>query len=411
MAVTAPALPQGYDPTDPSINEVGLPFEEFAELRRTAPVFFVEQTPDAYAGFENAPGYWAVTKHADVLAVSRSKEFSTNENGAIIRFAPDMTRDQVELQSVMLINQDPPHHTRLRQIISRGFTPRSIAALKEDLDTRARRIIAEAAERGDGNFVEDVAAELPLQAIADFLGVPQEDRKKLFDWSNQMLAYDDPDYDSSPDVAAAEILGYFMAMAEERRTNPQDDLVSKLVTADIDGEALTDDEFGYFTIILTVAGNETTRNAITHGMNAFFDHPDQWELFKKERPDTTCDEVIRWATPVTVFQRTALSDVEVGGQKVEKGQRVGLFYASANFDEDVFDDPRTFNILRDPNPHLAFGGHGTHYCIGANLARMEVSLVFNALADIVPDLSKVAEPRRLRHAWIHGIKELEVAYK
>jgi cholest-4-en-3-one 26-monooxygenase len=212
-------------------------------------------------------------------------------------------------------------------------------------------------------------------------------------------------------VAAAEILGYFMAMAEERRKNPQDDLVSKLITADIDGEALTDDEFGYFTIILTVAGNETTRNAITHGMNAFFDHPDQWELFKKERPDTTCDEVIRWATPVTVFQRTALSDVEVGGQKVEKGQRVGLFYASANFDEDMFDDPRTFDIMRDPNPHLAFGGHGTHYCIGANLARMEVSLVFNALADIVPDLSKVAEPRRLRHAWIHGIKELEVAYK
>jgi cholest-4-en-3-one 26-monooxygenase len=200
-------------------------------------------------------------------------------------------------------------------------------------------------------------------------------------------------------------------MAEERKADPRDDLVTKLITAQIDGHgALNADEFGYFTIMLTVAGNETTRNAITHGMKAFFDHPDQWELYKRERPATAYDEIIRWATPVTVFQRTALRDTSVGGQDVAAGQRVGLFYASANFDEDVFEDARTFNIRRDPNPHLAFGGHGTHYCIGANLARMEVSLIFNALADLVPDLSKVAEPRRLRHAWIHGIKELEVAY-
>jgi cholest-4-en-3-one 26-monooxygenase len=406
-----PALPEGYDPTDPSINEVGLPFEEFAELRATAPVFWIEQTPEAYAGFENSPGYWAVTRHADVAAVSKSKEFSTNENGAIIRFAPDMTREQVEVQSVMLINQDPPQHTRYRQIISRGFTPRAIAALKDELDTRARRIIAEAKERGSGNFVEDVAAELPLQAIADFLGVPQEDRRKLFDWSNQMLAYDDPDYDADPELAAAELLGYFMAMADDRRTNPQDDLVTKLVTADVDGEALSDDEFGYFTIILTVAGNETTRNAITHGMNAFFENPDQWELYKRERPDTACDEIIRWATPVTVFQRTALSDVQVGDQLVRKGQRVGLFYASANYDTEVFDDPHRFDITRQPNPHLAFGGHGAHYCIGANLARMEVSLIFNALADLMPDIAKAGEPDRLRHAWINGIKELQVDYR
>ena len=168
-----------------------------------------------------------------------------------------------------------------------------------------------------------MAAELPLQAIADLLGVPQEDRSKLFDWSNQMMSYDDPDYQDNPDVAAAEILAYFMAMAEDRKANPRDDLVTKLITADIDGHALGEDEFGYFTIMLTVAGNETTRNAITHGMNAFFDFPDQWELFKRERPETTCDEIIRWATPVTVFQRTALRDTEVGGQAVAKGQRVG----------------------------------------------------------------------------------------
>jgi len=202
-----------------------------------------------------------------------------------------------------------------------------------------------------------------------------------------------------------------MAMADDRRKNPQDDLVTKLITADVDGHALGDDEFGYFTIILTVAGNETTRNAITHGMNAFFENPDQWELYKRERPECAVDEIIRWATPVSVFQRTALNDVEVGGQQVKKGERVGLFYASANFDTDVFDDPHRFDITRSPNPHLSFGGHGAHYCIGANLARMEVDLIFNAIADIMPDISKAAEPRRLRHAWINGIKELRVDYR
>ena len=205
-----------------------------------------------------------------------------------------------------------------------------------------------------------------------------EDRRKLFDWSNQMLAYDDPEYDAQPDVAAAEILGYAMALADERRKDPRDDIITKLVTADVDGHGeLTEDEFGYFVILLAVAGNETTRNAITHGMNAFLENPDQWELWKRERPATMVDEVIRWATPVTVFQRTALNDVEIGGQQVRKGERVGLYYASGNHDEEVFADPDTFDILRDPNPHLAFGGHGAHYCIGANLARLEVEVMFN----------------------------------
>jgi cholest-4-en-3-one 26-monooxygenase len=411
MPVTAPVLPQKFDPTDPDVCQAGIPLDQFAELRATAPVFWVDQEPAAFAGFENTPGYWALSKHADVAAVSKnSKEWSSHENGAIIRFAPDMTRDQVELQGVMLINQDPPEHTRFRQIISKGFTPRSIGALREDLEARTRRIIAEAKAKGTGNFVDDVAAELPLQAIADLLGVPQQDRAKLFDWSNQMMSYDDPDYADNPDVAAAEILAYFMSMAEDRKVNPQNDLVTKLITADIDGEKLGEDEFGYFTIMLTVAGNETTRNAITHGMNAFLDHPDQWRLYQEQRPESAIDEIIRWATPVTVFQRTALRDTVVGGQEVKEGQRVGLFYASANHDSDVFEDPHEFNILRAPNPHLSFGGHGAHYCIGANLARMEVGLIFNALADLMPDITKLAEPRRLRHGWINGIKELQVSY-
>jgi len=407
----APELPVGFDPTDPGLNEVGIPLQEFLELRKTAPVWWIEQAPEARAGFLDT-GLWAVTKHADIAAISKdSKNFSTAENGVIIRFAADMTREQVELQRAMLIHHDPPDHTKLRQIISRGFTPRAIGALHEKLVERANTIIDDAIAKGEGDFVFDVAAELPLQAIAELLGVPQEDRRKLFDWSNQMLAYDDPEYNADPATAAAEILGYSMALAEERKQNPAEDIISKLVNADLDGHgALNDDEFGFFVILLAVAGNETTRNAITHGMKAFFDNPDQWELWKNERPATMVDEVIRWATPVTVFQRTAINDVEVGGQTVKAGQRVGLFYASGNHDEDVFEDAHTFDINREQNPHLAFGGHGAHYCIGANLARLEVEIMFNAIADRLPNIKQIGEPRRLRHAWINGIKELPVRY-
>lgn len=407
------AVPVGFDPTDPDLYADRVPHQEFLALRRHAPVFWVAQDEGAAAGMlgPGEPGYWAVSRHADVAAVSKnSKDFSSLENGAIIRYAPDMTREQVELQRVILINQDDPEHAKTRQIISRGFTPRSVGALREIMAQRAETIVRDALAKGSGNFVEDVAAELPLQAIADLLGVPQEDRRKLFDWSNQMVAYEDPEYSIDPEAAATEILMYAMGLAAERKEAPQDDIITKLITADKDGHALTDDEFGFFVILLTVAGNETTRNAITHGMKAFFDNPDQWELWKRERPDTMTDEVVRWATPVTVFQRTATRDVRVGDVDVRAGERVGLFYASANFDDDAFTDPFTFDITRSPNPHVGFGGHGAHYCIGANLARLEVQAMFTALADLAPGISQLAEPRRLRSSWLNGIKELRVSY-
>jgi cholest-4-en-3-one 26-monooxygenase len=411
MTTTEQPLP-AVDFTDPDLIRRGLPHEEYRAFREAAPVRWIEQEQAARDGMsaESGNGYYALTRHADVAAVSKnSKVFSSWENGAIIRFPEGIEREMVEMQRVIIINQDAPEHTHTRRIVSRAFTPRAVGGLDDVMHVRAEKIVREALEKGEVDFVTEVAAELPLQVIADLLGVPQEDRGKLFEWSNLMMSGEDPEFAGQSDIAAAEILGYAMAMAADRLASPREDLVTALVHADKDGRGLTEDEFGYFVIALTVAGNETTRNAMTHGMNAFLDHPDQWELFRRERPTPTMvDEVVRWATPVNVFQRTALEDVEINGVPITKGQRVGLFYGAANFDPDVFADPYAFDVRRDPNPHLGFGGHGAHYCIGANLARMEVGAIFNALADVAPQITKLAEPDRLRHSWINGIKRLEV---
>jgi cholest-4-en-3-one 26-monooxygenase len=226
-----------------------------------------------------------------------------------------------------------------------------------------------------------------------------------------MVGDQDPEFaDNDAINASAELIMYGMQMAAEKTKNPGQDLVTTLVQADVDGHKLSEDEFGFFVILLAVAGNETTRNSITQGMMAFTDYPDQWELFKKERPVTAADEIVRWATPVTSFQRTALQDYELSGVQIMEGQRVVMFYRSANFDEDVFDDPFTFNILRDPNPHVGFGGTGAHYCMGANLARMTIDLIFNAIADQMPDLTSAGKPERLRSGWLNGIKHWQVDY-
>ncbi|MDT5127083.1 MAG: cholest-4-en-3-one 26-monooxygenase, partial [Mycobacterium sp.] len=399
----APNLPPNFDFTDPDIYAERLPIAELAEMRKVAPIWWNAQ-PEDVGGFGDG-GFWVVTKHKDVKEVSRRSDvFSSLEKTALPRYADGTVQAQIDTGKFVLLNMDAPHHTHLRKIVSRAFTPRAVERLRADLAERAREIANKAAAEGSGDFVEQVSCELPLQAIAGLMGVPQEDRMKLFHWSNQMVGDMDPEFANNDAISASvELITYGMQLASERADTPGEDLVTKLVQADVEGHKLSDDELGFFVILLAVAGNETTRNSITQGMMAFAEFPDQWELFKRERPATTADEIVRWATPVTSFQRTALEDTELDGVQIKKGQRVVMVYRSANFDEDVFDDPYTFNILRDPNPHVGFGGTGAHYCIGTNLARMTIDLMFNAIADAIPDLESIGRPERLRSGWLNGI--------
>ncbi|MET8859331.1 MULTISPECIES: cytochrome P450 [unclassified Streptomyces] len=413
--MSCPALPDGFDFTDPDVLHHRVPLPEFAELRRAEPVHWIPQQPGV-AGFED-DGYWAVTRHSDVKYVSTHPElFSSFLNTAVIRFNEHIQREQIEVQRLIMLNMDPPEHTRVRQIVQRGFTPRAIRSLEDALRARAGSIVAnalaQAAPDGSFDFVTQVACELPLQAIAELIGVPQEDRVKIFDWSNKMVAYDDPEYAITEEIgaeSATELISYAMNMAADRKQCPAKDIVSTLVAAEDQGN-LASDEFGFFVLLLAVAGNETTRNAITHGMHALLTHPDQWDLYKRERPKTTAEEIVRWATPVVAFQRTATQDTELGGQRIRKGDRVGIFYSSANNDPEVFGNPEVFDITRDPNPHLGFGGGGPHFCLGKSLATLEIDLIFNAIADAMPDLRLAGDPRRLRSAWLNGVKELQVRH-
>ncbi|MEH0555098.1 cytochrome P450 [Streptomyces sp. B21-101] len=406
-----PALPDGFDFTDPDLLQHHVPLPEFAALRQAEPVRWIPQSGNV-AGFQDE-GYWAVTRHADVKYVSTHPEiFSSYLNTAIIRFNERIERSSIDAQRFILLNMDPPEHTRVRQIVQRGFTPRAIRGLEERLRARAVDIVERAREQGGGSFdfVTSVASELPLQAIAELIGIPQDDRAKIFEWSNKMIAYDDPEYAITAEVgqqSAAEVIAYAMNMAAERKQCPAHDIVSTLVAAENEGN-LNSDEFGFFVLMLAVAGNETTRNATTHGMHAFLTHPEQWEFYKRERPDTAAEEIVRWATPVVAFQRTATQDTELGGKQIRKGDRVGIFYASANRDPEVFENPDSFDVTRDPNPHLGFGGGGPHFCLGKSLAVLEINLIFNAIADAMPGMTLVGDPRRLRSAWINGVKELRV---
>lgn len=402
-------VPPGFDLTDPDILADRLPLDEFAYLRQEAPVFWNIQDPAASGHHDG--GFWALTRHADVKAVSTARTgWSAEENSAFVRLldTSDAARDSMK---ELLLCMDPPRHTRVRGVATRCFTPPAVGKLEEDLRERAARIVWSASRKESGDFVADVACQLPLQAIAGLMGFPDADREQLIHWSDQMAGSEDPELASTDMSATFELLAYAYASAEERKLRDFGDVTSRLVRPDASGQTLSSEEYGYFFMILAVAGNETTRQAVAHGMLAFLDHPDQWELWLKERPVTAVDEILRYASPAVVLQRTATEDTEVNGQAIRRGERVGMYFASGNFDDEVYEDPRRFEIGRDPNPHITFGGGGPHYCIGANLTRLEVRIMFDALADELPHMHLLSRPRRLRSSWLNGIKELPVSYQ
>ncbi len=394
------------DLSDPDLLAGRLPLGEFAWLRRHQPIRWNPQP--AVAAYGDG-GFWALTRHADVTAVTRAPGWSVEAHSAFVRRL-DESDPTGETTKDLLLCMDPPRHTRVRRVGNRCFTPRALAGLEDDLRERAEQIVWAAKREGTGDFVIDVARHLPLQAIAGLMGIPDDDRARLFHWSDQMAGSEDPEYASSDLTGVVEMFAYAHAAAEARLQDDVGDVTSRLVQPDANGQRLNSEEFAYFFMILAVAGNETTRQAITHGMDAFLRHPDQWERWRLERPATAVDEILRWASPAVVLQRTATEDVEVAGRVVHEGERVGLYFASANFDEEVFDDPGRFDIGRTPNPHVTFGAGGSHYCIGANLSRLELKVMFDVLADELADARLLGPPRRLRSSWLNGIKHLPVEY-
>jgi cytochrome P450 len=315
-----------------------------------------------------------------------------------------------------MINMDAPKHTKLRLVVNRGFTPKRIAALGDTIRQQAREIVERVAPLGECDFVSEIAAALPIAIICDMMGIPRADHQRIFELTNIILGVGDPEYVSSVEdlmAAGMELFQYGLALAEQRLANPTDDIVTQLMHAEIDDEEgthkLTASELGSFFLLLVVAGNETTRTAISHGLVALTEHPEQRALwladFDAVTP-TAVDEIVRWATPVIQFRRTAQVDTTVGEQAIKAGEKVVLYYNSANRDERHFDDPFTFDLRRSPNDHVGFGAGGPHFCLGANLARLEIAVMFDELLHRLPDIETAGEPARLQSGFINGIKRL-----
>jgi len=400
---TAVTRLEDVDLLSPDVYTEGAPHDMFALLRREAPLFR-HRDPDG-------PDFWAVTRYRDVVAVSRDfASFSSWRRGALATEVPDSALEQ---QRLMMLNMDPPRHTKLRGLVNKGFTPRMIAELTERVRGICAALVEHAGERGECDFVAEVAAELPLQVIAEMLGVPAEDRHQVYEWSNRLVGGTDPDLrppvDDGQD-AAMQMYLYANEMALQRRERPRDDLVSVLMQAEVDGERLTEMEFDLFFMLLAVAGNETTRNLISGGMLALVEHPDQRRRLVADPSllPAAVEEMLRWVTPVMNFRRTATRDCQVAGQPIAEGDKVILYYPSANRDEAVFDSADRFDVGRDPNEHLGFGGGGPHFCLGANLARLEIRLMFEALLRRFPEAELAGPVRRLRSNFLSGIKSMPV---
>jgi len=389
----------------------------FATLREEAPVAFMKERDFPGVPIPAGPGYWCLTRHADILEASRTPEIYSSARGATS--IADLPQEFSEFFGG-LINMDDPRHGRQRRIVSRGFTPRALARLDESVERRADAIIDRVIERGECDFVADIAAPLPLEIIVDMMGIPESQTRMVFEKTNVILGLGDPEIvgEGSNIIATAlgagaELAALMNEMAAERRKHPREDLTTAILNAELEDGAMTSEELASFFVLLVVAGNETTRNAISHGMKALCDHPEQRRIWQSDFDavaPTAVDEIVRWATPVIHMRRTCTRDTVLGGQAMKAGDKVVLWYCSGNRDEAVFDEPHRFDVRRRPNEHVGFGGPGPHYCLGANLARREIRVMFDRIFRRLPDLEITGPPERLQSNFIHGIKRMPCAF-
>jgi cytochrome P450 len=402
-----------------SLDFWGRPAEErdryFAELRRDAPLSR-HQPPEDIMGLpdQERMSYWAVVRHKDVRRISRDQATFCSGRGTQFADAPPQFLEA----SQSFLAMDAPRHTKLRGLVSSAFTPRQVARIEDGIRVNARRIVAEAAPTGGGDFVELIAKRLPLVTISDMIGVPHADRERVVAAADLLVTTSDPEaFGERPPI---EVLGealwtlttFATELAAEREKRPADDLMTALVQAEVDGERLTHAEIGAFFVLLSVAGNDTTRHTTSHAMRALSVNPDQRALLMEDLDQSlpaAVEEFVRWASPVMTFRRTTTREVDLHGERLPVGEKVVLFYNSANRDEQAFEDPWRFDVTREPNRHVGFGGGGPHYCLGASLARTQLRSIFGELLRVIPDI-EAQEPELLRSAFIHGVKRMDCAF-
>jgi cytochrome P450 len=387
----------------------------FADLRRDAPISR-HQPPEDIMGLpdQERMSYWAIVRYEDVRRISRDPETFCSGQGTQFADAPPEFLEA----SLSFLAMDAPRHTKLRGLVSAAFTPRQVVRIEEGIRVNARRIVAEAAPSGGGDFVELIAKRLPLVTISDMIGVPEADRERVVAAADLLVTTSDPEaFGERPPI---EVLGealwtltsFATELAAHRQQHPEDDLMTALVQAEVDGERLTHAEIAAFFVLLSVAGNDTTRHTTSHAMRALSVYPDQRALLMEDLDEhlpAAVEEFVRWASPVMTFRRTTTRQVELHGQHLPAGEKVVLFYHSGNRDEQAFEDPWRFDVKRDPNRHLGFGGGGPHYCLGASLARTQLRSIFGELLRVIPDI-EVREPELLRSAFIHGVKRMDCSF-
>ncbi len=382
----------------------GEPHDQFDRLRREAPVYWHEE-PDG-------PGFWALTRHADVHRVSNDWQTFSSELGGT--FIPTQDEEVLAQLRLTILNMDPPRHNRARRLVSKAFTPRRIGLLVDEIERRAKAVVDGVIDRGECEFVSEIAAQVPVQMICEMIGLEPEQWPRMFEVSNDLIgARDDPEYAHiDPGESSGEIFALCDVVAEDRRQNPRDDLMTALVQAEIDGERLDNMELDLFFITLVVAGNETTRNLINLSTLALLEFPDQAQRLRDDPSlwDSAVEEMLRWGTSIHNFRRTATRDTEIGGVPIAAGDKVVMYYSSANRDEEVFENPHVFDIARTPNEHVTFGGGGVHFCLGASLARAEIKATMRQIVERLPNLELASQPERLTSDFVNGIKRMHVKW-